>query len=650
MKVVRLSITNFRGIKSAVLHFDGHTLMVGANNVGKSTICEALDLVLGPDRLNRFPPIDEFDFYNAEYLEPQVEGEVERKPVELRIEAVVIELSEQASIRCHGHSEFWHTVEMRLLGEGEAALADLPDVLPCLRVETVGIYDAAEDEFAAKTWFSHSPDEEEGKLTRLPKDVKRMFGFLYLRALRTGSRALSLERGSLLDIILRTKGARAMLWEKSIDRLRHLDIESDATALAPILRSIEKRLARYIAMEAPGNATKLHVSDLTREHLRKTMSFFLSLSVDQGPVPFAHAGTGTLNTLVLALLSFIADLKPEGVIFAMEEPEIAVPPPTQRRIAQYLLTKTTQAFVTSHSPFVIERFEPSHTLLLSRDLGVVSAQRVSDASGLTDKEFKTFARTGLCECMLGKAAIVVEGVTEFHALPVAARRMEEQFPHFQPLDISGSTFFNAFGESNMPKFGKFFKTLGLKTFGFYDTVPNRSAAQKASFAASFDVNYEHAHRGFEDLVSQEMPVARLWTFLEVLRDGGDAVKLGIPAVKPDDVKIREHARIALMNAKGAGWAASLFEDCGYDELPPTVTGFLGQAFAALPALPEAVDDDTPPGDGPLAMLTAEEVFGVAPLPPGGVALPGAVVPTPNQAPPPLSIVPPPPPPIALPPL
>lgn len=42
--------------------------MVGTNNVGKSTICEALDLVLGPDRLNRFPPIDEHDFYNGFYL------------------------------------------------------------------------------------------------------------------------------------------------------------------------------------------------------------------------------------------------------------------------------------------------------------------------------------------------------------------------------------------------------------------------------------------------------------------------------------------------------------------------------------------------------------------------------------------------------
>lgn len=68
MKVSRLKIEHFRCITNATLYFDGHTLLVGMNNVGKSTICEALDLVMGPDRLSKFPPIEEFDFYNAEYL------------------------------------------------------------------------------------------------------------------------------------------------------------------------------------------------------------------------------------------------------------------------------------------------------------------------------------------------------------------------------------------------------------------------------------------------------------------------------------------------------------------------------------------------------------------------------------------------------
>ena len=55
MRIVRLKVLNFRGIQSATLHFDDHTLLVGANNVGKSTICEALDLALGLDGLGERP-------------------------------------------------------------------------------------------------------------------------------------------------------------------------------------------------------------------------------------------------------------------------------------------------------------------------------------------------------------------------------------------------------------------------------------------------------------------------------------------------------------------------------------------------------------------------------------------------------------------
>lgn len=608
MKVVRLGLTNFRGIKSANLLFDGHTLMVGSNNVGKSTICEALDLVLSYDRLNRFPPVDEFDFYNAEYLAPEVDGQ-ERQSIELRIEAVLLEPSDEVSVRCGGNMEFWHLPEQRLLGPGEAELANPDDVKPCLRIVTIGQYVMEDDEFVAKTYFSHSPDAPEGELTSFPRQVKKLFGFLYLRALRTGSRALSLERGSLLDIILRTKGVRTALWEKSIERLKSLNIEDDAEELAPILRSIEKRLARYIPVDAQGNATKLHVTDLTREHLRKTMSFFLALSNDQSPVPFAHAGTGTLNTLVLALLSIIADLKPDTVIFAMEEPEIAVPPPTQRRITEYLLTKTTQAFVTSHSPFVIERFDPSQTLLLARDHGTVTSRKVSEASGLTDREFKRFARWGLCECMLGKAVIVVEGLTEFHALPVAAQRLGEVWG-VQSLDISGATFFYADGESNMVKFGRFFKTLGLQTFGIYDKSP-RTPAKTAELAACYDLNVEHVHKGFEDLIATEMSKDALWIFLCELRDTGVAVKLGVPAVEPDEAAIRKLAGDALRSQKGAGWAANLFESCDVMHLPATVLAFFMDVFGRLPKLPEFDDP----------MAAPEPVVGAinAPMAPGQAA-------------------------------
>ncbi|WP_151449151.1 ATP-dependent nuclease [Lacisediminimonas profundi] len=601
MKVVRLSITNFRSIKNAELLFEGHTLLIGANNVGKSTVCEALDLALGPDRLNRTTSIDEFDFYNAHYLEKAGQDGEEAKAVPLRIEVVLIEPSQAIMSKCGSHTEFWHLGEKRLLNGGEADLAKPPISVPCLRLETVGRYSLEEDEFEAKSFFSHSPDsDEEGILKEVPRWVKREFGFLYLRALRTGSRALSLERGSLLDIILRTKGIRTQLWEKTILKLKEHDVEADAAEIAPVLREIEKRLARYIPLDAPGDATKLRISELTRDHLRRTMSFFLALSTDQQHVPFAHAGTGTLNTLVLALLSFIADLKPETVIFAMEEPEIAVPPPTQRRIAQYLFSKTTQAFVTSHSPFVIERFDPSATLLLTRAVGELKAQKVSDASGLTDKEFKQFARWGLCECMLGRAAIVVEGLTELHALPVAAARMEQEesiVTAGQSLDILGATFFYADGDGNMAKFGKFFRTLGLKTFGFYDHKPNRPEKATKAIQAEYSINLEHKYKGFEDLVVTEMPVDVLWCFLKQLKENEENGEIGIPAIKPYDGDfIRKLARDALKSGKGAGWAARLFSECEYGEIPSTVLQFLREVYAALPKPPEIGDQEEVAGE------------------------------------------------------
>ena len=594
MKVVSLKILNFRGIKSAVLKFDGHCLIVGPNNVGKSTICEALDLVLGPDRISRFPPVEEFDFHNALYLTPAAAEGDEPTAVPIHIEVVLTDINAEVENRCGQHLEFWNTVETRLLNEGEVDEANPPIVVTCLRLETKAVYNAEEDEFEAQTFYSRSPGAELGELDKVSKDVKRMFGFLYLRAVRTGSRALSLERGSLLDVILRLRGSRAGLWEKAIERLRGLEIEKDATHLDPVLKSIEARLGKYIASDVDGRTTKLHVSQLTREHLRKTMAFFLAMSKDQTPVPFQQVGTGTLNVLVLALLSFIAELKPASVIFAMEEPEIAVPPHTQRRIADYLLHSTTQAFVTSHSPFVIERFEPEQTLLLARGPdSSVTAMKVSDAGGsLKGNDFKRYARRGLTECMLGKGAIVVEGLTEFHALPAAARIMELSDPDLQPLDIAGAAFFDAESESNMPKFGSFFKALGLKTFSFYDFLV-RPPAKKQLLIDAFDVDCEHPHAGFEDLVVKEMSVVRQWAFLDDLRASGDNGSFTIPTVKPADPEVKKLLASALKSHKGAGWAARLFEGCAVAELPVSVTDFLKKVYAAFPRPADIAAGDDP---------------------------------------------------------
>lgn len=579
MRVSRLSIENFRGIAKAELHFTGHTLLVGGNNVGKSTICEALDLVLGPDRLNRTPPVEEFDFRNASYL--AADGET---PIPIRIEAVLTDLTEDIRNMCAASLEFWHKAQHRLLGEGEVELVDHPDVEPCLRLLTSARYDIEEDQFVARTTYGRANEEPGEEPKPIPIRVKRAIGFLYLRTIRTGSRALSLERGTLLDNILRMKEARKGMWESIRTRLASLDppIDEDATELGPILDEIESRLAEYIAPSSEGRSTRLFVSQLTREHLRKTIAFFLTMGQGESAVPFHQAGTGTLNTLVLALLTFIADLKKDNVIFAMEEPEIALPPHTQRRIANYLLEETSQCFVTSHSPYVIERFEPDGIVKLSRnEAGELVGLPIKLPAGMKAKNYRQNFRRAIAEAMLGQGVIVGEGVTERDALLVVAQRMEAADQDRFPLDVAGIAVISADGDGNLEKLGAFFKEIGVPAFALFDRK-NRTDDDIAALEGLYVVARQIAQKGAETLMAAETPLDRQWLYLDALRAEDTEGRFGIPAVRPADDTLRALTISTLKGLKGEGGAARLLELCDTHELPPTIVAFMQEVYARYP--------------------------------------------------------------------
>jgi putative ATP-dependent endonuclease of OLD family len=592
VKVARLTIRNFRGIKDAELDFDGHALLLGMNNVGKSTICEALDLVLGPDRLAKFPPVEEFDFYNAWYLAP--DGET---PIPIEIEATLIELSEEVANKCAAHTQHWHLEQKRALEPGEIDIVDHAAVCECLRLKTIARYDREEDEFEARTVFIDGPARPDGGPAEVPRNIKRLFGFLHLRALRTGSRALSLERGSLLDLILRQRGIRTGIWESAIQRLRDLDppVDEGSAALAPLLANIEKRVAQYIPIESEGRATQLFVSQLTREHLRKTISFFLKTSAGQKPVPFQEAGTGTLSTLVLALLTFIADIKKDSVIFAMEEPEIALPPHTQRRIANYLLENTSQCLVTSHSPYVIERFDPAQIQVLRKDAnGKLTSILVPGSSVLKGKTYRKHARRGLAEAMLGRGAIIGEGITEKDAILAAAEKMEEAQPGtFYPLDLSGVTVISADGDGSIPEFGAFFRAMHIKAFSLYDTR-KRKPEETQKLKDNFDISQQTKYSGAEKLLTEEIPPLRQWQFLTELRDSGEKPELALPAAMPSEADVKALAYAVLVKEKGSGYAGRLIGLCDFGELPATIVEFLTKIYALFPQPAPVPPIDEPP--------------------------------------------------------
>jgi putative ATP-dependent endonuclease of OLD family len=568
MRIARLSIKNFRGISSGVLMFETHGVLIGDNNTGKSTVFEAIDLVLGPDRLSRAAPIDEHDFYAGLYLSDKNEL------VDIEIEVVIADLNSEQERRFQGNLEYWNS-STKTFVEGPLGAIDSSDVGAALRVAFRGRYDPEEDDFRGETFFCH-PLQEGGKQSAFSKNDKRVCGFLFLRTLRTGARALSLERGSLLDIILRVQDLRPRMWEDILLQLREMPVAADEKlGVSEILSGVQNAIRSFVPADWASDP-HLRVSDLTREHLRKTLTVFMATGAEvQGvphAAPFQHQGTGTINMLVLALLSMIAAAK-QSVIFAMEEPEIAIPPATQKRIIDAVRTKAAQALFTSHSPYVLEEFSPSEIIVLCRGGdGSLSGTPVSFPNHIKPKFYSKEFRLGFAEALLARRVLIAEGETEAAAYPAAARRLNElDATTYSSFEALGIAVFTARTQSQIAPYGKLFRSLGKVTFAVFDKQDD--AAQQAAIFEAIDHPFEISTKGFEDLLLAETAETALRRF------GGELIASGewpghLSEVKPVPsmslVELRGALKLYLRWSKGSAGAADLIGLCTLEEMPATV--------------------------------------------------------------------------------
>jgi putative ATP-dependent endonuclease of OLD family len=468
-----------------------------------TTILEALDLALGPDRLNRQPPIDEHDFFRGAYLPmpaappaeaaEAVEGGGEAgppaeapaaEPPRIEIEVTVADLTEEQKGRFGDYTEFWDGTTDTFYDEPNPAGVDAATITEALRVTFLGWYDAEEDDFEGKTYFTRRLTEGD-RPESFSKKHTQVCGFLYLRSLRTGSRALSLERGSLLDIILRLKEVRPQMWEATLGTLAGISVASDPKlGISPVLESINTALKKYVPKEW-GVEPHLKVSNLTREHLRKVITAFIATGDGDHAAPFYRQGTGTINMLVLAMLSQIAQDK-QNVIFAMEEPETAIAPYAQKRIVHEVRKLASQTLFTSHSPYVLEEFAVEETVVLGRDGdGVLEQKAITLPDNVKLKRYRQQFRTRFCEGLLARRVLVAEGATETSAFPVACRRLAElRADTYASLEALGVCIVDAGGETDIPGMAKLYRDLGKRTFDLRQAErreqrPHQGAGQAA---------------------------------------------------------------------------------------------------------------------------------------------------------------------------
>lgn len=577
MKITRVKIKNFRGIKEGEIFLSSHNVFVGDNNIGKSSILEAIDLVLGPERLSRVNVIDEHDFYAGEYL--NTIGE----PKKIQIEVIVANLNDEQQRHFKDHIEWWNSKTNSLIETPPADVTDLEEVSSALRVCFVGFYDQEEDDFQGNTYFLNpKPESEEYEYVPFKTSDKRMCGFLYLRTLRTGSRALSLERGSLLDIILKLQEKRLQIWEDVLAELRKLPVaEKPELGITDILSTVQDAVRLFIPSDGIDNP-QLKVSDLTRENLRKTLIPFMDTGAKKEngeaySAPYQHQGTGTINILVLALLSLIAELK-QNVIFAMEEPEIAIPPHTQKSIIDNIRKKSTQAIFTSHSPYVLEEFDPSEIIVLRKTEGILSGVQAEFTKIIKPKKYRTEFRSRFCEALLARRVLITEGITEYDAFSSATRRLHDLHPEeFNNLESLGIAIINAETDSQIAPLAELFNKLGKDTFAVFDkqTIPT----QKTDIETNVSHHYESPYTTCEELILSETPENILRSFaISLVNDGYWPSHLNVPLKIPTITMTLINLKSVLYEyfklVKGEKGIADLIDICSKDEMPKYIVDTL----------------------------------------------------------------------------
>ena len=584
MKISNIKIRNFRGVLKADIAISDKQILLGDNNTGKTTVLEALDLVLGPDRLSRFPVVDEHDFHLGKYFSDAdavpigqdiIDGDFGRlekiftdeNSETIAVLVRLIDLSDEQKSAFGGRCEYYSESQDKILDKGDLQGVDDASVTDCLRILFLGHYDSEIDDFVGKTYYFK--DLLAGRADEVYKREKQLIGFLYLRALRTGSRALSLERGSLLDIVLRARKVKPKMWEDVLSKLNEAQIPIDEKdEIGLVLADVQTAINRYVPKEW-GAAPKLKVSRMTREDLRRTIVAFIETHSDHS-APYFRQGTGTTNMLVLALLSIIRDNK-QNVIFAMEEPETAIPP--------------HQSIFTSHSPYVIEEFDLTSIAILSIDTPGELKQHSVTISDPSCYNYHQYFRSQLCEGLLARRIVVCEGVTEVSVLAGLSRHLSDlNHKKYADLAALGYCLVNSQTDSQILNHTNALSGLGKHVSVFCDA---QDPVEQAAMESAADEAFVHGYKRIEDMLIAEIPaVAKLrfdakFTWPQYVLDI-------VPDPKSDIDKALERY---LKKTKGSGGAMALLTECTEKEVPQFLRNIIEKLTSFARSTPQEVNHD-----------------------------------------------------------
>lgn len=530
MKIHSLKIEGFRRVHDAAVIFGDTTYLIGENNVGKSSVLKALELVLQPAK-----SVSEFDF--TQFPECREEQEVCNQIV------LTVEFR-NVSNDAHNWVGFKGRVLTYELPEGSQETGNkivyrktfdlktkkaLPEILSFPRSLKEQFAEAKNaDEFiaagATDNFFNEienktkplnatqkkgfelinelwDVDETQKEWVKNPGGIPQIVASKFPRFLLIPAEDKAEELGKS-GILIAT--LRELFNEVRESSENYRFAQNYLTALAKEMdpSDIESPFGKLVedlnhVLEGVFPGAKFHaLADLNDPEKSIVPQFDIMMSSNV-QTPIDQQGTGLVRSAVFAVLRFVKeyleskDATGRGLIIAFEEPELYLHPNAannMRDVIYELSTGSSQLICTTHSPYMIDLTRKPRQVLNNISIEPtakisISPFNVTDAFNKLSDDDRLYVKMLMrmdeyaARAFFTEKVIIVEGDTEDVVFRESLKRLPDEIKKNVQSKVA---IIKARGKWTIVSLLNYYKTMGIKSFVIHDKDTGKEQAERAN--------------------------------------------------------------------------------------------------------------------------------------------------------------------------
>lgn len=333
MKLSKLYVKGFRNFKEATVNFNNQSLIIGANDVGKTNLLYALRILLDRGFSDLDLELKESDFYAYEETN------------EVIITAFFEDIKEECILS---------KMKGDISGDGKLVIK----------------YQATKGE--DYKFFCGKSDADEDLHEYAIPYYRKVLNIKYINSKRDFWGYINKTKNQLLQQAKEERSPETIeaddaLYKQISDKLQ--DVDSQIPELSYVKNATEQ-INEELNKLAIHNQEQKVVFDTASTDTDSVINK-ISITSKHGDKKLLIGGEGRLNQIYLSLWASqnrISEYSNEVSILCVEEPEAYLHPHQQRELARYLCQVLKgQVILTSHSPYIVCEFSPNSIMRLYKD-------------------------------------------------------------------------------------------------------------------------------------------------------------------------------------------------------------------------------------------------------------------------------------------